>query len=169
MAGSTRRQFLRSTGTAGIGFAVAASGSMGRTFGEPSAPTVVSSPNEKPALLGGKPTVTGEWPHWPWVSSSDEEAVLEVVRAGRWYRSRSVEQFEEAYAALNSARYCIATASGTTALVTSLGALGVGPGDEVIVPPFTFLATVTSVLLHYAMPVFVDSDINTFLMDAEKL
>ncbi|HOP75986.1 MAG TPA: DegT/DnrJ/EryC1/StrS family aminotransferase [Thermogutta sp.] len=169
MADSTRRQFLRSAGTAGIGLTVSVSKSTRRAIGEQSAPVVVPSPNEKPALLGGKPTVTGQWPHWPWVSSSDEEAVLEVVRAGRWYRSRSVEQFEEEYAALNSARYCIATASGTTALVTSLGALGVGPGDEVIVPPFTFLATVTSVLLHYAMPVFVDSDINTFLMDAEKL
>jgi perosamine synthetase len=120
-------------------------------------------------MLGGKPTVSGEWPKWPWVSTSDEEAVLEVVRAGRWYRNRSVEEFEEQYAALNAARYCIATSSGTTALFTSLGALGIGPGDEVVVPPFTFLATVTSVLLHYAMPVFVDSDINTFLMDPEKL
>lgn len=166
MARSTRRVFLKSTGA---GLTAAVSGSLAMANGEQAGPTVIPSLNEKPALLGGKPTVSGDWPNWPWVSSSDEEAVLEVVRAGRWYRNRSVEEFEEQYAALNSARYCIATASGTTALFTSLGALGIGPGDEVVVPPFTFLATVTSVLLHYAMPVFVDSDINTFLMDAEKL
>src|SRR3990172_1731431 len=103
------------------------------------------------------------------VDAADEKAVLEVVRAGRWYRNRSVEQFEEAYAKLNQAKYCLATSSGTSALYTSLGALGVGPGDEVIVPPYTFLATVTVALLHYAMPVFVDSDRETFLMDPGKL
>jgi perosamine synthetase len=166
MARSTRRVFLQSTGA---GLTAAISGSLPVAKGEPAAPAIVPSLNEKPAMLGGKPTVSGEWPKWPWVSTSDEEAVLEVVRAGRWYRNRSVEEFEEQYAALNAARYCIATSSGTTALFTSLGALGIGPGDEVVVPPFTFLATVTSVLLHYAMPVFVDSDINTFLMDPEKL
>lgn len=166
MARSTRRVFLQSTGA---GLTAAISGSLAKAKAEPPTPAVLPSLNEKPAMLGGKPTVSGQWPKWPWVSTSDEEAVLEVVRAGRWYRNRSVEEFEEQYAALNTARYCIATSSGTTALFTSLGALGIGPGDEVVVPPFTFLATVTSVLLHYAMPVFVDSDINTFLMDPEKL
>jgi len=169
MSRSTRRVFLKSTGMIGAGLGVVVNSSLEKALGEQAAPTVISSLNEKPALLGGKPTVTGEWPGWPRVSTSDEEAVLEVVRAGRWYRNRSVEEFEEQYAALNSARYCIATSSGTTALFTSLGALGIGPGDEVLVPPFTFLATVTSVLLHYAMPIFVDSDLNTFLMDPEKL
>ncbi|MGQ9504527.1 MAG: DegT/DnrJ/EryC1/StrS family aminotransferase [Thermogutta sp.] len=166
MARSTRRVFLKSTGA---GLTAAVTGSLAGVQGEQGAPTVIPSISEKPALLGGKPAVNGDWPKWPWVASSDEEAVLEVVRTGRWYRNRSVEEFEEQFAALNAARFCVATASGTTALFTSLGALGIGPGDEVIVPPFTFLATVTSVLLHYAMPVFVDSDINTFLMDAKKL
>ncbi len=98
-----------------------------------------------------------------------EQAVTQVVRSGRWYRDRNVETFEERFAEMNAARFCVATSSGTTALFTSLGALGVGPGDEVIVPPFTFLATVTVVLLHHALPVFVDSDPRTFLMDAGKL
>lgn len=124
---------------------------------------------EMPAQLGGEPACKATFPGWPQVSSADEDAVAEVARAGRWYRNRSVETFEEKYAELNQAKYCVATASGTTALFTSLGALGVGPGDEVIVPPYTFMATVTVVLLHHALPVFVDSDPETFLMDPDKL
>jgi dTDP-4-amino-4,6-dideoxygalactose transaminase len=103
------------------------------------------------------------------VSAADEKSVLGVVQSGGWYRGRFVGQFEESYAKLNDAKYCVATTSGTSALFTSLGALGVGPGDEVIVPPYTFVATVSVVQLHYAMPVFVDSDRETFLMDPGKL
>lgn len=167
---NSRRHFLARTGS--LGLAAAASqhlmGRLGAQVSLAQAPTVISL-HEKPAILGGKPVYTGSWPSWPPVSPATVEAVLEVTRSGRWYRSQSVETFEALYAKMNSARYCIATASGTTALFTSLGALGVGPGDEVIVPPYTFMATVTVVLLHYALPVFVDSDPETFLMDPAKL
>jgi dTDP-4-amino-4,6-dideoxygalactose transaminase len=148
-----RRQFIAATTSAGVGLAL--------TGAAPAA--------EKPALLGGKPVRTVGYQSWPMVHAEDEKAVLEVVRAGRWYRSQSVAKFEEAYAKLNGTKYCVATSSGTSALFTSLGALGVGPGDEVIVPPYTFMATISVVLLHYAMPVFVDSDRETFLMDPSKL
>ena len=148
-----RRQFIAATASAGVGLAL----------------TGATQAAEKPAVLGGKPVRTKGYGAWPMVDAADEKAVLEVVRAGRWYRNRSVGQFEEAYAKLNQAKYCVATSSGTSALLTSLGALGVGPGDEVIVPPYTFMATVTVALLHYAMPVFVDSDRETFVMDPGKL
>jgi len=151
--GVNRRQFVTATASAGVGLALAG--------------TVRAA--DKPAALGGKPVRTGGYQSWPMVDAADEKAVLDVVRSGRWYRSRSVGQFEETFAKLNGVKYCVATASGTTALLTSLGALGVGPGDEVIVPPYTFMATVSVVLLHYAMPVFVDSDPETFLMDPGKL
>jgi len=124
---------------------------------------------ERPAILGGTPVHQGAYPPWPRVTETDIQAVLEVVRSGQWYRSRFVPKFEEVYAELNQARFCIATASGTTALYCSLGALGIGPGDEVVIPPYTFMATVTVVLQHYALPVFVDSDRDTFLMDPAKL
>ena len=124
---------------------------------------------ERPAILGGKPVRAGGFPAWPQVTEADVQAVLGVVRSGQWYRSRFVPKFEEVYAELNQAKFCIATASGTTALYCSLGALGVGPGDEVIIPPYTFMATLTVVLQHYALPVFVDSDRETFLMDPAKL
>ena len=93
----------------------------------------------------------------------------EVVHSGRWNRGRAVEQFETTFAQLHGAKHCIAVSSGTSALYTSLGALGVGPGDEVIVPPYTFMATVNVAMLHFAMPVFVDSDRETFMMDPAKL
>ena len=148
-----RRQFVAGTASAGVGLALA------RT----------TRAAEKPAMLGGKRVRTKGYPSWPMVDAADEKSVLEVVRAGRWYRNRSVAEFEETYAKLNEAKYCVAVSSGTSALYTSLGALGVGPGDEVIAPPYTFVATVTVVLQHYAMPVFVDSDRETFLMDPAKL
>jgi dTDP-4-amino-4,6-dideoxygalactose transaminase len=59
--------------------------------------------------------------------------------------------------------------NGTNALYISLNMLGVEPGDEVLVPPFTFVATVNVVLRQHALPVFVDSDIDTFQIDARKI
>ena len=70
---------------------------------------------------------------------------------------------------LTGAKTCLATANGTAALFTSLNAMGIEPGDEVIVPPYTFIATVNVVLRQHALPVFVDTDPETFQMDARKL
>ena len=83
--------------------------------------------------------------------------------------ARTCRAFETAYASLTGAKHCLATANGTSALITSLGALGIGPGDEVIVPPYTFVATINAVLLLHALPVFVDSDPETFQIDAHKI
>jgi dTDP-4-amino-4,6-dideoxygalactose transaminase len=96
---------------------------------------------------------------------------MEVLRKGLWCRldGSYAKRFEEAWANVLGAKYCVATASGTTALLSSLHALGIGPGDEVLVPPYTFVATVNVVLLIYALPVFVDTDPETFQMDADKI
>ncbi|MDD4871778.1 MAG: DegT/DnrJ/EryC1/StrS family aminotransferase [Kiritimatiellae bacterium] len=160
----TRRHFIGTAAVAGAGMnlhfsSVANAAECGSTV----------SATAKPVLLGGKPVRTKGFQSWPVVSEHDETSIQEVVHSGRWYRGKSVEEFEEAYAKLNDAKYCLATSSGTSALYASLGGLGVGPGDEVIVPPYTFVATVNVVLLNYAMPVFVDSDRETFLMDPKKL
>ena len=90
-------------------------------------------------------------------------------RRGKWFRGERVAAFESAYASLTGAKGCLATANGTSALITSLAALGIGPGDEVIVPPYTFIATVNAVLLMHALPVFVDTDLETFQIDARKV
>ena len=97
--------------------------------------------------------------------------MLDTLRSGKWYRGngKNVARFEEAYAQLTGAKTCLATANGTSALFTSLAAMGIEPGDEVIVPPYTFIATVNAVLRQYAVPVFVDTDPETFQMDARKL
>ena len=97
--------------------------------------------------------------------------MLDTLRSGKWNRGtgQTVNRFEEAYAKLTGTQYCLATANGTASLYTSLNALGVEPGDEVIVPPYTFIATVNVVLRQYALPVFVDTDRETMQMDARKL
>ena len=93
------------------------------------------------------------------------------MHSGQWFRGsgKAVSRFEDAYEKLTGAKHCLATASGTAALYTALGALDVGPGDEVIIPPYTFVATYNVVVLNYALPVFVDSDLESFQIDANKI
>jgi len=140
-------------------------------LGAVAAASTVRASSGKPALLGGPKVRTVKWPAWPVYDRQEEEALLGVLRSGLWNRrsGKQVARFEEAYAKLTGAKYCLATSSGTSALITSLSALGVGAGDEVIVPPFTFVATVNAVLMQHAIPVFVDTDRETFQMDAGKL
>jgi perosamine synthetase len=129
------------------------------------------SSTERPALLGGKPVRTQPFPSWPVIRQNDEQAWKEVLASGKWCRldgSRTT-RFETEWAQTVGAKQCLATASGTTALFTTLNALGVGPGDEVIVPPYTFVATINVVMLQFALPVFVDTDISTFQIDANKI
>ncbi|MGE5645654.1 MAG: DegT/DnrJ/EryC1/StrS family aminotransferase [Acidobacteriota bacterium] len=127
--------------------------------------------DSKPALLGGTPVRTAPFPSWPVIDETEERALLGVLRGKKWFRGdgKTVNRFEEAYAKLTGARHCLATANGTSALLTSLAALGVGAGDEVIVPPYTFIATVNAVLALNAFPVFVDTDPETFQIDATKI
>lgn len=125
----------------------------------------------KPAMLGGTPVRKAPFPGWPVFDAREEKALLDTLHSGRWYRGSGerVKQFEEAYARATGARRCLATCNGTSALFVSLNALDVQPGDEVIVPPYTFIATVNVVLRQFALPVFVDTDPETFQMDASKL
>jgi dTDP-4-amino-4,6-dideoxygalactose transaminase len=133
--------------------------------------SVFAAGAEEPALLGGPPVRTTPFPSWPVVDGREEKALSDVLHSGKWFRldGQTVDRFEEAYARLTGARHCIATANGTSALYASLAGLDVAPGDEVILPPYTFIATLNVVFLQYALPVFVDSDPETFQMDARKL
>jgi dTDP-4-amino-4,6-dideoxygalactose transaminase len=134
-------------------------------------PTVLGSEAQKPAQLGGTPVRTAPFPDWPVIDAREDKALLEVLHGRKWYRGsgETVTRFEKAYAELTGARHCIATANGTSALLTSLAGLDVGPGDEVILPPYTFVATLNVILLQYALPIFVDSDIETSQIDAGKI
>jgi len=91
------------------------------------------------------------------------------LRARVRYRVLRVVHRLASWAATLGAKHCLATANGTSALIISLNALGIGPGDEVIVPPYTFVATVNAVLMQHAIPVFVDTDPETFQIDARKI
>jgi dTDP-4-amino-4,6-dideoxygalactose transaminase len=121
------------------------------------------------SLAGGAPVRSTPFPSWPVADGHEEQALVSVIRSGRWNRGENVAAFESKYAALTGAKACLATANGTSALITTLAALGVGAGDEVIVPPYTFVATVNAVLMMQALPVFVDSDRETFQIDARKV
>ena len=129
------------------------------------------SPGDRPAILGGAKAHPTPFPSWPVFDQIEERATLDTLRSGKWYRGngKNVARFEEAYAQLTGARTCLATANGTSALMTSLNAMGIEPGDEVIVPPYTFIATVNAVLKQYTLPIFVDTDPGTFQIDAQKL
>ncbi len=105
----------------------------------------------------------------PQVGKEEIRAVSKVLKSGALAQGKKVEQFEEAFASAISAEYCVAVNSGTSALHVALLALGIGPGDEVIVPSFTFAATANSVSLTGAKPVFVDIDPSTFNIDPDEI
>ncbi len=98
-----------------------------------------------------------------------DAAVLKVLGSGQVILGPEVAAFEKEAAAACGASHAVGCADGTTALVMALAALDIGPGDEVIVPPFTFFATVGSVVRVGAKPVFVDVDPLTFNLDPAKL
>lgn len=161
----TRRQFLGTTLAAG------ASVKSAPAQVSPSGKTLPLSKPEKPALLGGKPIRTAPFPSWPVSGEPEERSLTDVLRTGKWNRNlgQYVNAFEKTYAETMGAKYCLATANGTSALLTSLSALGIGPGDEVILSAYTFVATVNVVLLLHALPVFVDTDPETFQIDARRI
>lgn len=127
-----------------------------------------------PAILGGRPVMGSapkpKWVRWPvWDPKTDESRVLEVLRSGVWSRAGVVEEFEKTWAKLIGSKGCLTTVNGTNALICSLVNLDIGGGDEVILPPYTFIACPQAILQTGAMPVFVDTDPETFQMDANKI
>ena len=123
------------------------------------------------AVLGGDAVRTRPWPTWPDPREEDIAAVSEALRSGHWwsYDGENTRLFEREFASYHDARHGIAVNSGTTALLVALEALEIGPGDEVIVPAYTFQATATSVLLANAIPVFADVQPHTMNIDPESV
>lgn len=105
----------------------------------------------------------------PQLGVEEEEAVLAVLRSGQITQGERVAAFEAAFAAYHGAEYAIATSNGTTALSTVIMAHGIGAGDEVIIPSFSFFATASSVSFTGAVPVFADIDPKTFNLSPEAV
>ena len=119
------------------------------------------------ALLGGSPVRTRPFPSWPVFDRSEENRLLRTLRSGQWGRldGREVEQFERRFAAMHGCTHGIAVANGTVSLRIALLAAGIREGDEVVVPPYTFLSTASAVVESNAVPVFADIDLETFNLD----
>ncbi|MCL4843802.1 MAG: DegT/DnrJ/EryC1/StrS family aminotransferase [Bryobacteraceae bacterium] len=139
-----------------------------------------------PALLGGEPVRRRPFPAWPVFDAREEQLALEVLRSGQWWRytlgetlsethadpaaaPSKVAELQHKFAAAHGCRYGIACVNGTAALEVALRAMDIGPGDEVIVPPYTFIATATAPMLIGATPVFCDIQLDTFNLDPARL
>lgn len=105
----------------------------------------------------------------PLIGEEEKRAVLEVLESGQLAQGEVTAQFEREFARLCGVRHAIATSSGTTALHLALLAHGIGPGDEVITSPFTFIASANSVLFCGAKPVFVDIESDTLNIDPSRI
>lgn len=105
----------------------------------------------------------------PFIGEAETKAVLEVLASGFLVQGPRTAQLEEKFAAVCGTRYAIATANGTTALHIALLAHGIGPGDEVITTPFTFQASVNSIIYTGARPVFVDIAEDTFNINPDLI
>jgi len=109
----------------------------------------------KLALHGGSPAISSSLPAWPIYDQREEEALLATLRSGQWGRLGGVAtaRAEEAFAQFNGSRHAIAVNSGQTALRLALLALDLEPGDEVIVPPYTFIASAAAIVEANLTPV----------------
>jgi perosamine synthetase len=123
------------------------------------------------AINGGPKVRDLPYPPWPVLGDEDGEAAADVLRSGRLTQltGGTVAGFEEAFAAWHGVRHCVAMSSGTTSIHAALIALDVGPGDEVIVPAHTFIASATPVLHQGATPVFADIDERTYCIDPRSV
>jgi dTDP-4-amino-4,6-dideoxygalactose transaminase len=105
----------------------------------------------------------------PQMGPEEKQAVLDVLDSGMIAQGPRVEAFEKGFAEMCGVEHAVATTSGTTALHTALLAHGIGPGDEVITSPFTFIASANSILFVGAKPVFIDIDPVTFNLDPDLI
>jgi perosamine synthetase len=135
---------------------------------------------EKLAILGGPPTITVKFPPYNTYGPEEVEAARQVVESGvlskflgAWhedfYGGMKVREFERAWAEYFGVKFAVSVNSATSGLIAAVGALGVEPGDEVIVSPWTMSATATAILVWNAIPVFADIEADTFNLDPRSV
>jgi len=129
------------------------------------------------AIFGGPKLRQHPFPSHPIIGEEEKRVVMEVLNSGHlstfiaapgqfFLGGEKIRQFERDFAAYHSVQYAVAFNSGTAALHAAIAAVGVGPGEEVIVPPYTFTSTATCALMHNAIPVFADIEPETCCLDA---
>jgi dTDP-4-amino-4,6-dideoxygalactose transaminase len=128
------------------------------------------------ALRGGTPVRTDPYPGWPRGGAEEKRWLDKVLQSGRWFAGLQGDDpealgtlFGKRFAELHAARYALPVSNGSVAIEVALRALGIRPGDEVIVPPYTFISTVTSVLMVGAVPVFADIDPHSYCLDPDDV
>lgn len=131
---------------------------------------------EKLAINGGKKVREKDFGYIAPIGNEEFDAVTEVLKSKRlsgFYRDfrggDRVQKFEDDFARYIGTKHAIAVNSGTSALHVAIGGFGIGPGDEVIVPPYTFTATASSILMNNAIPVFADIDSGTYCINTQKI
>jgi len=123
--------------------------------------------SEALAIHGGRPQRTEPFPTWPVFGEEEEQALIRVLRSGAWGKldGAEVKQSEHRFAEYHQAKHAIAVVNGTAALRMALVAAEIQAGDEVIVTPYTFVATASAVIEANATPVFADIELETFNLD----
>ncbi|MGB3328875.1 MAG: DegT/DnrJ/EryC1/StrS family aminotransferase [Thermomicrobiales bacterium] len=124
------------------------------------------------ARRGGTPVRTRAFPAWPQADDEARANLLRVLDSGVWSEPAGgpfVRAFEQGFAALHGTTHGVAVMNGSVSLILALRAMGIGSGDEVIVPAYTFLATATAVLEVNALPIFVDIDAETWCIDPDAV
>lgn len=127
---------------------------------------------EKLAIDGGRAVGEGvKFPHWPSFSEETIKAVVEPLKSGQvnYWTGKKGQEFERRFAEWNGSKYAISTTNGTSALHVALAGLEIGPGDEVIVPSYTFIASSFCILQAGAIPVFADADLKTHCLSPKDI
>lgn len=117
------------------------------------------------SINGGEPLRRRPFPSWPVYGPEDEQALLDVLHSRQWFMGERIKEFERKFASFQEADFGIGISSGTTALQVALETVGLQPGDEVIVPAYTFIATATSVVSSGGIPIFADIQPGTYNID----
>ncbi len=133
--------------------------------------STVAQPNLSLALFGGQKTRTRTFHPWPVFDGTEEQRLLNALRSGKWGKlhGNEVAEFESRFASMHGCSQGIAVVNGTVSLRIALMAAGIEAGDEVIVPPYTFLATATAVVEANAVPVFADIELDSFNLDPKAV
>jgi dTDP-4-amino-4,6-dideoxygalactose transaminase len=128
------------------------------------------------ALNGGTPVRTKPYPSWPRGGVEEKQWLDKVLKSDRWFAGLQGDDpealgtlFGKRFGELHAARYALPVSNGSTAIEVALRALDIRPGDEVIVPPYTFISTVTSVLMVGAVPVFADINPQSYCLDPDDV